>query len=129
LIIDAGALGDSESVDASPASLDFELGELSAEAGSSHTPWGANTPAKLPPELAAVLGTDVVPPPEGLTESQAETLVYANEVDPLDAKLDLARAYIDMGDEEGARPVLEEVVANGDLRQQAEARELLVHID
>jgi len=33
-----------------------------------------------------------------------------------------------MGDEEGARPILEDVVVNGDLRQQAEARELLVHI-
>ena len=121
--------GDTESVDESPASPDFELGELSTEAASNHTLSGADTPAKLPPELAAVLGTDVVPPSERFTESEAETLVYANETDPLDAKLDLARAYIDMGDEEGARPVLEDVVANGDLRQQAEARELLVHID
>ena len=47
----------------------------------------------------------------------------------MDTKLDLARAYIDMGDEDGARPVLEEVIAGGDLQQQAEARELLVRID
>jgi pilus assembly protein FimV len=47
----------------------------------------------------------------------------------MDAKLDLARAYIDMGDEEGARPILEDVVTNGDLRQQAEARDLLIHLD
>jgi len=40
-------------------------------------------------------------------------------------KLDLARAYIDMGDEEGAKDILEEVIADGDANQQAEAKELL----
>ena len=85
--------------------------------------------SKLPPELAEVLGTDEAPPLVTPTESESEGLVYATETDPMDAKLDLARAYIDMGDEEGARPILEDVVTNGDLRQQAEARELLIHID
>ena len=85
--------------------------------------------SKLPPELAEVLGTDEAPPLVTPSESESEGLVYATEADPMDAKLDLARAYIDMGDEEGARPILEDVVTNGDLRQQAEARELLIHID
>ena len=40
------------------------------------------------------------------------------------AQVDLARAYLDMGDEDGARPVLLEVIKEGDLAQQAEAREL-----
>lgn len=82
----------------------------------------------LPPELAAVLGTDV-PPPNIEADSEPEGLVYAAEVDPVETQLDLARAYIDMGDEDGARPVLKEVIATGDLRQQAEARELLINID
>ena len=47
----------------------------------------------------------------------------------MDSQLDLARAYIDMGDEEGARPVLMSVVKEGDLSQQAEARELLLRIE
>ncbi len=88
-----------------------------------------NQESKLPPELAEVLGTDEAPPLATPSESESEGLVYATEADPMDAKLDLARAYIDMGDEEGARPILEDVVTNGDLRQQAEARELLIHID
>jgi len=84
----------------------------------------------LPPELAAVLGTDVPPPPVDQVErDDDDVIVYAQEADPMDTKLDLARAYIDMGDEDGARPVLEEVIAGGDLQQQAEARELLVRID
>ena len=82
----------------------------------------------LPPELAAVLGTDV-PPPTIEADNEPEGLVYAAEVDPVETQLDLARAYIDMGDEDGARPVLKEVIATGDLRQQAEARELLINID
>lgn len=40
-------------------------------------------------------------------------------------KLDLARAYIDMGDPDGARGILEEVIADGDEEQQKEARALL----
>lgn len=82
----------------------------------------------LPPELAEVLGSDV-PPPSAEADKEPEGLVYAAEVDPVDTQLDLARAYIDMGDEDGARPVLKEVIAAGDLRQQAEARELLINID
>jgi FimV-like protein len=83
----------------------------------------------LPPELAAVLGTDVPPPTVQDEDNEPQGLVYAAEVDPVDTQLDLARAYIDMGDEDGARPVLKEVISAGDLRQQAEARELLLNID
>ncbi len=43
-------------------------------------------------------------------------------------KLDLARAYIDMGDTDGARNVLEEVVKEGDETEKAEASELLEKI-
>jgi|GEM_PF-6829425 len=40
-------------------------------------------------------------------------------------KLDLARAYIDMGDDEGAKDILDEVVVEGDAEQQKEAQALL----
>lgn len=40
-------------------------------------------------------------------------------------KLDLARAYIDMGDPDGARSILKEVLEEGDDPQQQEARQLL----
>nr|WP_255722300.1 FimV/HubP family polar landmark protein [Ectothiorhodospira lacustris] len=45
--------------------------------------------------------------------------------DEVSTKLDLARAYIDMGDAEGARATLEEVLAEGDALQKQEARDLL----
>ncbi|MEE4750434.1 FimV/HubP family polar landmark protein [Pseudomonas alliivorans] len=40
-------------------------------------------------------------------------------------KLDLARAYIDMGDADGARDILDEVVNEGDDGQKSEARDML----
>ncbi|WP_417500486.1 FimV/HubP family polar landmark protein [Marinobacter sp.] len=40
-------------------------------------------------------------------------------------KLDLARAYIEMGDSDGARDILEEVALEGDDGQKAEAQDLL----
>jgi pilus assembly protein FimV len=40
-------------------------------------------------------------------------------------KLDLARAYIDMGDPDGARSILEEVLSEGDTTQRSEAQSLI----
>ncbi|HSY96244.1 MAG TPA: FimV/HubP family polar landmark protein, partial [Steroidobacteraceae bacterium] len=40
-------------------------------------------------------------------------------------KLDLARAYMDMGDPEGARSILEEVVHEGSASQKQEAQRLI----
>ena len=45
--------------------------------------------------------------------------------DPVDTKLDLARAYLDMGDPEGARAMLEEVLNEGSQMQKDEAKKLL----
>lgn len=62
------------------------------------------------------------------TESLDEELVIAAESNGMSTKLDLARAYLDMGDEDGARQILEEVAAEGDAALQAEARALLDNI-
>ncbi|MDO6442452.1 FimV/HubP family polar landmark protein [Marinobacter sp. 2_MG-2023] len=43
-------------------------------------------------------------------------------------KLDLARAYIEMGDSDGARDILEEVALEGDDEQKAEAQDLLKNL-
>lgn len=44
-------------------------------------------------------------------------------------KLDLARAYLDMGDPDGARSILNEVIEEGDSSQRQEARHLLDNLD
>jgi pilus assembly protein FimV len=58
-----------------------------------------------------------------------EGLVFAVDGDEIATKLDLARAYIDMGDDEGARSILQEVMEGGNETQQQEARTLLEGID
>ncbi|KZY83621.1 hypothetical protein A3741_31390 [Oleiphilus sp. HI0069] len=54
---------------------------------------------------------------------------FLEGTDEASTKLDLARAYIDMGDIEGAKDILEEVTKEGSSEQQAEAAELLSSLD
>lgn len=50
---------------------------------------------------------------------------FDDDADTSATKLDLARAYIDMGDDDGAREILDEVITEGDSGQKGEASELL----
>jgi FimV-like protein len=43
-------------------------------------------------------------------------------------KIDLARAYQEMGDNEAAEQVLREIMREGDIRQQARAKALLSNL-
>ncbi len=52
-----------------------------------------------------------------------------DDVDEINTKLDLARAYLDMGDHEGTRGILEEVLAEGSDEQKQEANELMAKLD
>ena len=54
-----------------------------------------------------------------------DDLMLPDDVDEVSTKLDLARAFIDMGDTEGARGSLEEVMSEGNADQKAEAKALL----
>ncbi|MBW8365611.1 MAG: hypothetical protein K0M39_13775 [Rhizobium sp.] len=47
------------------------------------------------------------------------------ELDEVGTKLDLARAYVEMGDKEGAREILNEVLAEGSERQKSDAQGML----
>lgn len=47
------------------------------------------------------------------------------ELDEVGTKLDLARAYVEMGDKEGAREILNEVLAEGNDKQKADAKGML----
>ncbi len=49
--------------------------------------------------------------------------------DAVDTKIDLARAYMDMGDPEGARAMLEEALAEGGDAQRETAQKLLDELD
>ncbi|MDO8407527.1 MAG: FimV/HubP family polar landmark protein [Pseudomonas sp.] len=53
---------------------------------------------------------------------------FLSGTDEVATKLDLAQAYIDMGDNDGARDILNEVVAEGNAGQKSEAKEMLSHL-
>ncbi len=61
--------------------------------------------------------------PFGGTGGDAEILDEESS-DP-EIQLDLARAYISMGDKEAARVILDEVVINGSEEQREEAKKML----
>ncbi len=81
------------------------------------------------PDISGLSLTPIEPGDDTADPEESDESIYGAETDPRDSKLDLARAYLDMGDEEGARPVLMEVIKEGDLAQQAEARELLLRLE
>ncbi|WP_028471075.1 FimV/HubP family polar landmark protein [Neptunomonas japonica] len=85
--------------------------------------------AELDDELEALLNStdnDIA-----LEESSSEeehsldALGFLDGADEVETKLDLARAYIDMDDVEGARDILEEIAQEGNDSQKDEATELL----
>jgi pilus assembly protein FimV len=77
-------------------------------------------------DIVAVPAHDITPVdemPAASPDGPVDEDAYSD--DPVDTKLDLARAYLDMGDPLGARAMLEEVLEEGTEAQKDEARRLL----
>ncbi|MBJ7539026.1 FimV/HubP family polar landmark protein [Marinomonas transparens] len=62
---------------------------------------------------------------EEVSDDEEEFDFFDASGDEAATKLDLARAYMDMGDEEGARVILEDVVGSGNEQQIAEAKNMM----
>jgi pilus assembly protein FimV len=62
---------------------------------------------------------------EAASPEEAEAGIDPELHEEVNTKLDLARAYLEMGDREGAREILQEVLGEGDSKQKAEADRLL----
>ena len=122
--------------------LDFNLdsapaaasgGDISFDAplrGES-TPDFSATSRKAPPveEGLALLAESVSDSPSLQFETAGEEGADAEpQWDETTTKLDLAKAYIDMGDAEGARSILEEVMSEGSESQKTQARALSAQI-
>lgn len=55
-----------------------------------------------------------------------DDLDFLSDENEVSTKLDLARAYLDMGDKEGAKEILQEVLESGSAEQKEEAQGLIV---
>jgi pilus assembly protein FimV len=119
---DSGATSRLAALDA--GSVDYELSE--AEQTPSHGTNGANGAG-----LDLDVGTATLPD-TAFTATQklsADDLALPDlepvTMSEVGTKLDLARAYMDMGDPEGARNILEEVMHEGSVAQRQEAERLM----
>ena len=80
---------------------------------------GGETPLDLD------VGSDPLMNEEDPTGTEGVSPLDPQTMTEVGTKLDLARAYIDMGDPEGARSILEEVLDEGDPNQRREAQSLI----
>ncbi|MBP8097739.1 MAG: hypothetical protein KAY03_00335 [Arenimonas sp.] len=71
---------------------------------------------------ASIFGDSLGSPPVDIHRNEAEVMV---EDEASATRIDLARAYLDFGDLEGARSMLEEVLAEGGPSAKAEAARIL----
>lgn len=74
------------------------------------------------------LGAEELPDLDDTADDDGD-LDFLADADEAATKLDLARAYIDMGDTDGARDILAEVAHEGNDEQRQEAVDLLSRID
>ena len=111
--------------------IDFSGNEQAAvaEQGLDELDLGdEQVPAELTAEFDVTTDTSaevssLEQPEPGEPELPADDVIPQG--DEVNTKLDLARAYVDMGDSEGARDILDEVVEEGSETQQDEARKLM----
>ncbi len=64
----------------------------------------------------------------GLGDFESEEDMLIDDSDSVGTKLDLAKAYVDMGDSDGAKSILAEVVLEGSDEQKKEAQELIAKL-
>ena len=100
---------------AEPAGLDFDL---DFELGES-APKPAAAPATDVSSLSLDIGAPGTPAPGASVDPKWQEVA---------TKLDLAKAYQEMGDKSGARELLDEVMKEGDAAQQEEAKRVLAKL-
>ena len=105
------------SADDDSLDIDFGLDEEATEADAESS--------EIEPETSAADNQA----DDRFEEEDEFDLSNLDDVDEISTKLDLARAYLDMGDSEGTRDILNEVIADGSDEQKKEAEELLSQLD
>ncbi|HEB59440.1 MAG TPA: tetratricopeptide repeat protein [Gammaproteobacteria bacterium] len=121
--VDAGKPAMSEEFDlemnAPAASQEFDMGMAAQSQELDLGELNLDTPAGTSEDSLIDLGMDA---------TDAGEVDLDSAIDEVGTKLDLAKAYIDMGDPEGARSILGEVLAEGDDTQKQEAQQLMQQI-
>jgi pilus assembly protein FimV len=123
--LDLGAGAARESVDSGLETLDFNADTQDNVIDFAPSRPGAPAAEPALAESDVALGALVEGVPTGAPATEEGGL---QQWDETATKLDLAKAYIDMGDAEGARSILDEVLAEGNDQQKKQARDLVAQI-
>ena len=104
--------------------LDFNFDlDVESEIPAEEAPASA---APIPDLDLSGISLDIGEPSSSAAEPAAEEITLSGtESSDVDTKLDLVTAYMDMGDTEGARELLEEVLQEGGPQQRERAQKLL----
>jgi pilus assembly protein FimV len=110
--------------------LDLDLDDLTAalqvsEAGDTIEEIGVDETVEQPRPSASEEAPEAALTMSIAPEDLSDDLHDARTMTEVGTKLDLARAYVDMGDPAGARSILEEVLDEGDEAQRQQAQQLL----
>jgi pilus assembly protein FimV len=118
-------------VPAQPAEPVLDLSDINLDLGPD--------PSTLATDVVGDVGkalAEAAPPADELPPSAVSTVINPEDMlggeeppqtaaEEAETKLELARAYEEMGDKEGARELLQEVVREGTAEQQAQANDML----
>ncbi len=118
--------GDSDDWTIAPAISSFQSRDVKTEMDGGYVPV-----ANVVNDIAGVKNVDHLSLDESVSDQQdeePESDIFQGADDIVGTKLDLARAYIDMGDQSGALLILDEVVKEGGSSHRQEAEQLMRQI-
>ncbi|MGW8309877.1 MAG: FimV/HubP family polar landmark protein [Thiogranum sp.] len=104
-----------------PDSMEFTPPEASPETDDADSQPDTSARDEAPEFNLEDYDMEVSAEPDEEAEGDGEL----TELDEVSTKLDLARAYIDMGDSDGAKSILDEVMEEGSDNQRDEARDIM----
>ena len=124
---DVDATGEMPSAGATDVDLDLDdlTAALKVSEVSDTMDQLASDPTVEQPRPTDLGATAEIPTMSLGPDDMSEDLHEARTMTEVGTKLDLARAYVDMGDPAGARSILEEVLDEGDEGQRQQAQQLL----
>ena len=122
------ATGDEGALIASQAKLDTHQAQLGGDQAAHDLAQGPQSENEEDLDLSLDLDFQQASRSEPEPEESDASGILDSE-DPAETALDLARAYLDMGDQTGAAELLQSVISMGDAAQCEQARALLDSLD
>ena len=109
--------------------------QVNEQASMSDTDIGVNITPEDFPEIDGSFDSEVLESMNALEQSQTtdlsdmEYLDEFQDINPVNIKLDLAATYADLGDKQGARAILNEIIADASKADKSKAQAILDQLD